>query len=76
MADTVNRDQDESYLKRVKQLQVRVEELERVLMTCRDAINSLPEDALGDVPDTPDQQGWWIRDELVHNITRILLEKE
>lgn len=35
-----------------------------------DALNQLPNDTFGYVPDTPDQQGWWIRDELVDALCR------
>jgi hypothetical protein len=35
-----------------------------------DALNQLPNDTFGFVADTPDQQGWWIRDELVDALCR------
>ena len=33
-----------------------------------EAIESLPEDALGDVPDNHEHQGWFVRDELIYNL--------
>lgn len=41
-----------------------------------DALRSAPEDAFGDVPDTPDQQGWWIRDELIDSACKVREEVE
>lgn len=42
------------------------------LEKARDAIGSLPQDALGNVPDTQQSQGWHIRDELINEISTVL----
>lgn len=42
------------------------------LEKARDAIGSLPQDALGNVPDTQQRQGWHIRDELINEISTAL----
>ena len=36
------------------------------------ALESLPPEALGDVPDDDDQQGWWIRDELIDKLANVV----
>ena len=41
-----------------------------------DALRSTPEDAFGCVPDTPDRQGWWIRDELIDSACKVREEVE
>lgn len=41
-----------------------------------DALRSMPEDAFGCVPDTPDRQGWWIRDELIDSACKVREEVE
>jgi len=56
--------------------QQRVKELEKALEKARDAIAQAPEDAFGDIPDTPDRQGWWIRDELVDSFNKALSDTE
>ena len=57
-------------------LEQRVKELEKALEKARDAIAQAPEDAFGDIPDTPDRQGWWIRDELVDSFNKALSDTE
>ena len=48
-------------------------QLLEMLETCYRAIKSLDNDALGNVPDkSPTEQGWYIRDELLHNIAGII----
>jgi hypothetical protein len=37
-------------------------------------IENLPDNAIGEVEDTPDTQGWFIKDEVVHNISNLLSE--
>lgn len=46
--------------------------LVEALEKARDAIGSLPQDALGNVPDTQQCQGWHIRDELINDISTAL----
>lgn len=38
----------------------------------RDAISSAPADSFGCVEDTHDTQGYYIRDEIIHNISSVL----
>ena len=48
-------------------------QLLEMLETCYGAIETLDNDALGNVPDkSPTEQGWYIRDELLHNIAGII----
>ena len=48
-------------------------QLLEMLETCYGAIETLDNDALGNVPDkSPTEQGWYIRDELFHNIASII----
>lgn len=37
------------------------------------ALAMLPEDALGEVPDNHERQGWFIRDELIYNLEQAVL---
>lgn len=46
--------------------------LVEALKKARDAVGSLPQDALGNVPDTRQSQGWHIRDELINEISTAL----
>jgi len=47
-------------------------ELYNMLTDVFNALEQSPEYCLGDVKDTPDRQGWWIRDEMLYNISKVL----
>ena len=51
-------------------------ELAEALRDAHAAITFLPPDALGSVPDKPDCQGWFVRDELIHHINQALAKYE
>ena len=54
---------------RLNTLRARVAELEATLRVARDAIASTPEDTFGHVDETGQNEGWFVRDELVYNIS-------
>lgn len=47
-------------------------EMYAMLEDLRERIGLLDEEALGFVDDTPDQQGWFIREEILYNIDQLL----
>lgn len=48
------------------------EEMYVLLEGLRERIGLLDDEALGFVTDTPDRQGWFVQDEILHNIDKLL----
>ena len=46
-----------------------------MLRECRNAMDMAEEDIFGKVLDTRDRQGWYIRDEMIANITKVLSDE-
>ena len=61
---------------RMRTMAARIAELEAALIVAREAIAQAPNDAFGSVPPAHNHPGYWIRDELVNNITKALAAKE
>ncbi len=56
----------------VHKCNLRIEQLEAALITARDAIDSVQPATFGSVGPAHDHPGYWIKDELVSNITKVL----
>jgi len=54
--------------------QKRIADLVAALAEAREHFNSLPQSAFNSVEDTPDCQGYWIRDAIIDKISRALAE--
>ena len=66
---------EDTVFKITSELEAENQRLRAALQTSYDAINSLPEDAFGTAINS-DGSGWYLRDEILHNIAKALKETE